>query len=232
MIRRNIFDACNANAIVRRRSQDCDSKTYYVAIEKILTGDEQLPQNWPVHGTTGYDFANLVNGLFVNSEASGRMDRIYRAFIGHHADFDWLAYECRKLVMDRALASELNVLANSMSRIALADRHTCDFTVNNLRDALMEIVASFPVYRTYVTDKEVSPQDRKYVSHAVGLARQRSSVADGSVFDFIQRMLLTEEGVRPWPDLSGACSRLCTQISAIQQRGDGQGYRRHQFLSL
>jgi (1->4)-alpha-D-glucan 1-alpha-D-glucosylmutase len=227
---------CKPNC--EEREQECDSKSFYVAIEKILTGDEQLPQNWPVHGTTGYDFANLVNGLFVDSEASGRMGRIYRAFVGHHADFDWLAYECRKLVMDRALASELNVLANSLGRIALADRHTCDFTVNNLRDALMEIVASFPVYRTYVTDKAVSPEDRKYIAFAVGLARQRSSVADASVFDFIQRMLLTKEDAGHGPIYHARVAAFARKFqqfsSAVMAKGveDTSFYRFNRLVSL
>ena len=131
-------------------------KSYYLVAEKILTGDEKLPENWPIHGTTGYNFSNLVNGLFVDPANERKLDRIYRAFIGQHADFEEIVYECKKLVMDRLLNSELNVLANHLSRMALADRHTCDFTLKSLRDALTEIVACFPVYRTYVTEQEVS----------------------------------------------------------------------------
>src|SRR5207237_2425116 len=101
----------------------CEDKNLYVVAEKILTGDERLPEKWPVHGTTGYDFANLLNGLFVDSAAKLRMDRIYRGFIGDQVDFNEIVYSCKKLVMDRALASELNVLANILSRIALANRH-------------------------------------------------------------------------------------------------------------
>jgi len=227
---------CERNCDPEER--ECDTKSIYVAIEKILTGDEQLPKDWPVHGTTGYDFANLVNGLFVDTEARGRMDRIYRAFIGQHAEFDWLAYDCRKLVMERALASELNVLANSLSRIALSDRHTCDFTINNLRDALMEIVASFPVYRTYVTDKAVSAEDREYITYAVKLARQRSSVADGSVFDFIQRILLTEQGAGHGliykERVAGFARKFQQFSSAVMAKGieDTSFYRFNRLVSL
>ena len=222
----------------KTENQKCNSKSFYVVIEKITTGEEQLPKDWPVHGTTGYEFANLVNGLFVDSESRGRMDRIYRAFIGPHADFDQLAYDCRKLVMERALASELNVLANSLSRIALSDRHTCDFTLNNLRDALMEIVASFPVYRTYVTGDAVSPEDREHITHAVGLARQRSSVADYSVFDFIQQMLLTEQGAGHGQLYHGRVAAFARKVqqfsSAVMAKGieDTSFYRFNRLVSL
>src|SRR5262249_9398470 len=157
-------------------------------IEKILTGGEQLPQSWPVHGTTGYEFANLVNGLFVDRQHEDLITRAYHSFIGHEVDFTELVYECKKLVMDQALASELSVLANLLTRIALANRHTCDFTVKGLRDALSEVVACFPVYRTYVTCEHASETDCAYIEQATECAKQRSRVADTSVYDFIREV--------------------------------------------
>ena len=163
----------------------------YVVIEKILTGNEQLPGDWPVFGTTGYDFSNLVNGLFVDPGSAGRLERIYWSFIGDEIDFDDLAYRSRKLIIRTALASELNVLANRLSRIALAKRHTCDFTLNNLRDTITEVVASFPVYRTYVSGKGVSENDARYIRMAIEAAKWRSPAGDTSVFDFLSEVLLT-----------------------------------------
>jgi (1->4)-alpha-D-glucan 1-alpha-D-glucosylmutase len=170
------------------------AKSCYLVAEKILTGDEQLPEDWPIHGTTGYNFSNLVNGLFVDPASKRKLDRIYRAFIGRHANFKDIVYECKKLVMDQLLNSELNVLANHLSRIALADRHTCDFTLKSLRDALTEIVACFPVYRTYVTEQAVSARDRAYINDAVECAKERSTTAELSVYDFIREVLLTSQG--------------------------------------
>jgi (1->4)-alpha-D-glucan 1-alpha-D-glucosylmutase len=163
----------------------------YVVIEKILTGTERLPAEWPVCGTTGYDFANLVNGLFVDPANATRLERVYQNVIGHKIDFDDLAYRCRKLIIQVALASELNVLANQLTRIALSKRHTCDFTLNSLRDALTEVVASFPVYRTYVSPTGVSENDERHIRTAVESAKRRSPAADTSVFDFIGAVLLT-----------------------------------------
>ncbi len=170
-----------------------DSGGHYVLVEKILTGDEELPRSWPISGTTGYEFSNLVNALFVDPNAENKMDRIYRAFIGRNVDFQELVYQCKKLVMDRSLNSELNVLANHLSRIALADRHTCDFTVKSLRDALTEIIAAFPVYRTYVAGRHVAPDDRKYIDTAIHRAQARMKTADSSVYDFIREILLTRQ---------------------------------------
>ncbi len=162
----------------------------YVVIEKILTGSERLPEDWPVCGTTGYDFSNLVNGLFVDSPAVMRMERIYRNFIKDKIDFKDLAYLSRKLIIRVALVSELNVLANRLSRIALSKRRTCDFTLNSLRDALTEVVANFPVYRSYVSTSGVSENDERYIRIAIHLAKGRSPAEDTSVFDFINEVLL------------------------------------------
>lgn len=167
------------------------NETRYVVIEKILTGSEQLPREWPVCGTTGYDFANLVNGLFVDPAAAKRFERIYRNFVGDESSFDDLAYRCRKLIVRVALASELNVLANQLSKIALSKRRTCDFTLNSLRDALMEVVANFPVYRTYVTSSGILERDAQYIRRAIASAKRRSPATDTSVFNFISEVLLT-----------------------------------------
>jgi len=160
-------------------------------IEKILTGAEKLPAEWPVCGTTGYDFSNLVNGLFIDRLSGKRFERIYRNFTGNDAAFDDIAYRCRKLIIRVALVSELNVLANKLTRIALSKRATCDFTLNSLRDALMEVVANFPVYRTYVSSSGISESDGEYIKRAVALAKWRSPAADTSVFDFVKEVLLT-----------------------------------------
>ena len=179
---------------------DAQSREAYLIVEKILTGKERLREDWPIDGTTGYEFANLVNGLFVDQGSAARMDRIYRSFIGDSKNFADLVYQCKKLILKVVLGSELNVLANLLIKIALADRHTCDFTLNGLRGALAEIISEFPVYRTYVSACSasqsarggVSEDDRRYVYRAIISAKRRSNAADLSIFDFIQRILLAD----------------------------------------
>jgi (1->4)-alpha-D-glucan 1-alpha-D-glucosylmutase len=165
----------------------------YVVVEKILAAYEHLPEDWPVHGTTGYDFANQVNGLFVHPGSEQQMDQIYAQFIGRGFEFEDLLYERKHLIMRVALASELNVLANQIERISETDRHSRDYTLNGLRDALMEVVACFPVYRTYVASDQMSADDRRYVEWAVARAKGRNPAADVSIFDFIRDALLPEQ---------------------------------------
>jgi (1->4)-alpha-D-glucan 1-alpha-D-glucosylmutase len=169
-----------------------EERRAYVVVEKILTGKEELRKEWPVDGTTGYEFAELVNGLFVDPDAAARMTQTYRSFTGELETFGNLVYKCKKLMLKVVLASELNVLANLLTRIALANRHTCDFTMNSLRTALAEVIACFPVYRTYVNGREVSQEDRGYVEQAIAAGKKRSDAPDLSVFDFIRGILLVE----------------------------------------
>jgi (1->4)-alpha-D-glucan 1-alpha-D-glucosylmutase len=176
---------------LRTELEPKDREAYLLA-EKILIGKECLRKNWPIEGTTGYEFGSLVNGLLVDKSAAQTMERIYRSFTGITTEFADLVYQCKKQILKVVLASELNVLASLLSRIALASRYTCDFTLNALRSALGEVIACFPVYRTYVNGPDVSEEDRRYVEEAVALAKKRSNAADLSVFDFIQRILLID----------------------------------------
>ena len=178
-----------------RRLQEACGKPMYVAVEKIVAPFENVPEDWAVHGTTGYRFANVVNGLFVDPAAEARMTRIYRDFAGIDADFEEIARRARRLVLRSALASELTVLTSLASRIARADRNTRDFTFTTLREGLAEILASFPVYRTYIDD-EVHADDRRYIDGAVSRARTGSIAADASVFDFLRDALACELPVR------------------------------------
>lgn len=164
----------------------------YLVIEKILADHERLPDDWQIHGATGYRFANLVNNLFVNSDAEPQMTSIYHEFTGTDDTFDVLAYEAKTHIMRVALASELNVLANRLARIAAATRDTCDFTLGGLREALLEITASFPVYRSYVANGRLSSDDRRSITWAVAIARKRSPGADTSIYDFLQDVLTTD----------------------------------------
>jgi len=183
-LRRSLVEALN-------HGENGEGDSRYVVIEKILTGSERLRSEWPVAGTTGYDFSNLVNGLFVDPAAAACFARIYHNFSRNEIDFGELAYRCRKLIIRVALVSELNVLANQLTRIALSKRHTCDFTLNSLRDALMEVVANFPVYRTYVSPAGISESDANYIAAAIRAAKRRNPAADTSVLDFVRDVLLT-----------------------------------------
>ena len=167
------------------------SRSVYLVAEKITASFERLPANWPLHGESGYHFANVVNRLLVDSASKGRMARIYRSFIGEPRQWPDVAYECQHRVLRKSLASELNTAANLLARIAHGDRLTRDFTLASLWRALAEVIACFPVYRTYVTDS-VSETDRRYIDWAIATARRRGSVIEQPVFDFVRSALLLE----------------------------------------
>jgi (1->4)-alpha-D-glucan 1-alpha-D-glucosylmutase len=186
------------------RGDDAEERPLYVVIEKVDAPHEQLPADWRVHGTTGYRFANLVNGIFVEIAAKARTDRTWRAFVGEEAmAFDEVAYLARRLIMRGTLFAELTVLANHLLQIARSDRHTRDLTLASLWQALSEIAACFPVYRTYVAQR-VSAQDRRFIDWAVARARRRGRSADASVFDFVRDVLLLQPPAGAPADLRGA----------------------------
>lgn len=164
----------------------------YIVVEKILSGDELLPVDWLVEGTTGYDFLNRANGLFVNGAKVEVLSDIYREFIGDGADFADTAYGSRMLVIECAFASELNALTRHLKKIAAETRNGCDFTFLQLRKALEEIIACFPVYRTYLAGgADVSANDREVIRIAVNAARARTHL-NGALLGFVERVLSLE----------------------------------------
>ena len=164
----------------------------YVVVEKILAPYERLPETWPVQGTTGYEFAAITTSWLVCSDYEVRMTRRYRQFTESDTTFEQIAYDSRRLVMRSSLAAEIEVLATQLDRIAQLDRRTADFTRAAIREAVREVIACFPVYRTYVSHRGVSDEDRRIVNWAVNVARRRNAGVDLSAFDFLRDVLLGE----------------------------------------
>jgi (1->4)-alpha-D-glucan 1-alpha-D-glucosylmutase len=169
----------------------------YLVVEKILLGTERLRPDWRIAGTTGYDFMNLVAGVFVDREAERGFDRIYQRVIGRATTFSDEAYEAKRRVMRIDLASELTVLIDGLVRIAHSDRRSRDFTSLALRRALIEVVAMFPVYRTYVVDTTIEYDDRNVIDFAVAAAREHSEFPDDTVFGFVRDALSAQLINRP-----------------------------------
>ena len=167
------------------------AKDAYILVEKILTDDEQLPEDWPVEGTTGYDFLNHVNGLFVNQANREIFDRIYREFTGFQKDFRTMAYEHKKHILLMSFPAGVRFLTKLLKRIAEGAGFQ-EITFDSLRDALVEIIAAFPVYRTYVNEEtvELAEAEKKYVDQAIADATTRSSQADREALRFIHDLLL------------------------------------------
>jgi (1->4)-alpha-D-glucan 1-alpha-D-glucosylmutase len=166
----------------------------YVVAEKILCGDERPPQDWPADGTTGYDFLNRVNGLFVDGRNAAAFDNMYREFTGRTWDFERIVHDSREQVLKTAFPSELNSLARKLKHLAESTRGGRDFTLAELRTALAEFISGFSVYRTYITEDSttVSEQDRKAIEAAKRRARMWGGGISDAAFEFIARLLLLE----------------------------------------
>jgi (1->4)-alpha-D-glucan 1-alpha-D-glucosylmutase len=170
------------------RVREGDPAPFPIYVEKILAQHERLPA-WPVEGTTGYDFLVLVNRLFVDPDGEAAIDAAYHRFAGEALPFERIALDCRHQIMDTLLSSELNVLARELDRISEQHWNTRDYTVERLRLALREIVASFPVYRTYVTRVGAGEDDRRHIHGAVARALRRWVGPDREMLDFIASVL-------------------------------------------
>jgi len=169
------------------------ARMLYVVAEKILSGRERLPAAWAVHGTTGYNFLNQVNGLFVHPGHARRMRRTYAKLTGQGQSFDDVLYEAKRLIMDTSMASELTVLAHMLDRIGETNRKSRDFTLNSIRDMLVEVVACFPIYRTYVNEHGWVPEDRAALERAIVRARRRNPAMESSIFDFFREVMLPRD---------------------------------------
>ncbi len=168
---------------------------FYVLVEKILADGEDLPAEWPVSGTTGYDFLNAANGLFVNAAGVRALGETYDRFVASGQPFDAMVYEKKKLIMETLFAGEMHSLGQHLGRLAEQDRYARDLPRKELRQALVEVTACFPVYRTYVRGLEIPARDRRYLGKALKEARRRSTETSAPVFDFLQRVLFLESPV-------------------------------------
>jgi (1->4)-alpha-D-glucan 1-alpha-D-glucosylmutase len=167
----------------------------YVVVEKILSGDETLPADWPVEGTTGYDFLNRLNGIFVLKENEERFSRIYEEFTGQPGDFNTVAYTAKKEVLHRSFVTEHDALTHSLKELAKLSRYTRDFTFRQLHGAIGEVIAAFPVYRTYVEEhtEKLTPEQQTQVHEAMSKAKQSRAALESRVFDFIEKILTLGE---------------------------------------
>ena len=166
-----------------------DSPPLYVVVEKILAAHERLRSEWPIAGDTGYAFMAAVNGVFVDPTSERDLTRFYRQFTGDASEYEDAVRAAKRLIMNEVLSSDLNLLASMFYRVARQSRNTRDFTLSGLREALEDIVAHFPVYRTYVTPRGFDAQDKRDIEWAIGRARKAARTPDVSVYDFIASIL-------------------------------------------
>ena len=166
----------------------------WVVVEKILQVGERMPEAWPMAGTTGYDFLNRVGGLFIDPTSEGRLTSFYGEFTGVSTDYPEVTRECKEFVARDILGSELNRLTELLVEVCENDRRHRDYTRHELHDLLVEVMARFSVYRTYVraAQTDVNSEDVSRVNEAIDQAKTNRPDLDPELFDFLHQILLLE----------------------------------------
>ncbi|NIT03504.1 malto-oligosyltrehalose synthase, partial [Candidatus Saccharibacteria bacterium] len=190
-------------------------RPFFIIGEKILMESERLSPEWPIFGTTGYGFMNSVNAVLIDSSSARATDKTYIRFTKQTDKFTELFYAKKKLIMETSMSSEINVLGHSLNLISERDRHYRDFTLNNLIDAIVELIAFFPVYRTYITQAGVSESDRRYIDVAISKAKRKSREINPQVFDFIRDVLLLEYPRKEDPALRRECLDFTMKLQQL-----------------
>jgi (1->4)-alpha-D-glucan 1-alpha-D-glucosylmutase len=216
------------------------ARPFYLVVEKILAHHESLREDWPVEGTTGYDFTNLVLALLLDPAAEESLTRIYIEFTGDRQSFAEIVQASKIRIMENEMASELHVLARDGARIARQNPRSADFTENILRRAIKEVVACFPVYRTYISGTTApADSDRRALDWAFGQARRYETNIDPSVFDFLQALASTDLVAEPRSGFSRHsvvrfAMKLQQYSGPVMAKGleDTAFYRYNRFLAL
>jgi (1->4)-alpha-D-glucan 1-alpha-D-glucosylmutase len=220
-----------------RRLRRLVRRPFYLVVEKILARHERLRADWAIEGTTGYDFLNQVNGLLVDASSERALTRAYERFVGGPRNFDEIVYASKKQIIRNRLSGELHVLARQLHRIAQRHPRTRDYTLQGLTKALEEVVAAFPVYRTYVDARGANADDRRDIAWAIAQARKRWQSSGGEIFAFLESALTTdlsrEAGYRRRRVLRFAM-QLQQYTSPVMAKGveDTALYRCHRLAGL
>jgi (1->4)-alpha-D-glucan 1-alpha-D-glucosylmutase len=163
----------------------------YITVEKILELQEKLPEIWQIQGTSGYEFLNYVNGIFCRRESEKQFSDLYIKFTGIETPYEQLFFEKKQLIVEKNLAGDVDNLAQILKRIASQTWLGIDFTMNGLKRTLAELLALFPVYRTYVNGDGLSEEDRSYIKEVIEETKGRIPLLLNEL-NFIEKLLLLE----------------------------------------
>jgi len=204
----------------------------HVWVEKILAPGETVPPDWPVEGTTGYDFLNDAMGVLLRSDGEEPLQRIYRRAVPNAPGFEESVYRSKSLIIEQTLTSELARLAYELDRLSEADYHTRDVTLAGLREGLKEVVAAFDRYRTFLPYDEEDAQE--VVREAIHRALQRNPAAEPTAFEFIERAILGDLRDDLESDRTAWVGRFQQYTGPVAAKGieDTAFYRHHTLTAI
>jgi (1->4)-alpha-D-glucan 1-alpha-D-glucosylmutase len=177
----------------RAGSSQEQGNSFYVIVEKILSGDEKLSREWPVEGTTGYEYLNAVNRLFIHPRGAREIEEIYFRFLGRELSYEDVLYQKKKMVMATLLSAEMRYLGRQLTVLAQGDRYARDLSRIELAQALVETTAGLAVYRTYIRSMEVPAEAKREIDSAVEAVRSRNPRLDAPCLDFVRDVLLLKD---------------------------------------
>jgi (1->4)-alpha-D-glucan 1-alpha-D-glucosylmutase len=209
----------------------------YVVVEKILQPGEELPRTWPVAGTSGYEFLDQVNRLFVDPLQEAAVLGCYARFTGEEQPYAEVAHAAKHLIMRDDLVAEMERLTGLLADVCERHRRQRDHTRRELRDALREIIAAFPVYRAYprpglpAAESATTGEDRAHVATAVDAAWRRRPDLDAELLGFIGELLT---GGYPGPAEADFVVRFAQVSAPVMAKGeeDTAFYRYQPLISL
>jgi len=186
-----------------------ENESLYLLVEKILGPDEELRADWPVAGTTGYEFIRALAGLFVDAHGADAMTRAYSGFSGEDVAYRDLVVETKRRMLTRNLAGELDRLKDMAGALATRHLSTRDLGTDTLRRAIIELIAALPVYRTYIDISGAQEKDRVILDSALASAKAAREVEDEDAIDFLGRVLTLDFET---PEDQGAALEFATRL--------------------
>ena len=180
-----------------KRLREASPETWIIG-EKILASGEFLREDWPIEGTSGYDFMNVALGLLVKPEGMAELTRVYGEFTNEPTEFPPIAHDKKIAVSQEALGSDVNRLASLFVDICETHRNQRDYTRAEIRRAIREVAACFSIYRTYVVPQrnEIGDEDKYFISKAIQCAKTKRADIDSGLFDFFEQVLTLQSNGR------------------------------------
>lgn len=221
------------------RSIDRQEGRIFVVAEKILSDEEKLPEDWDLEGTTGYDYLNYLNGIFVAGQNAAAFSEIYSRFTGRAEPYTEVAYEAKRFVLRKLFPAELNALTKRLRRISSQTIAGVDFSTEELQECIIEFIAAFPVYRTYAREgrEKLGEAERGYVRDAIRNAIERRAELE-SALRFLEPLLCFEFEPEYTEELKREAASFVYKLQQLTGPATAKGledtafYRYNRFVSL
>ncbi len=154
-----------------------------IYVEKILSSGERLPGDWQVAGTTGYEFMNDLESIFIEAAGAAEVEKGYRRIIRLRSpgvDFHEVAHRGKLHLLRTALRADVSRLTSLLIPLARRNPDTATYSRAQLTEGIVEMIAALPVYRTYVTGEQetITEHDRRWIMSALERARSRGAVPE------------------------------------------------------